>query len=244
MWLVACQPVETDSVADPGEAECAPSCVGKTCGSDGCGGSCGVCDEEPTVEDPGCVPDCAGKTCEDPNGCGAACGPCANLQNCAACALKLSVVGREVADGFVRRVTLALDYQPSADITAHPGLVDLRFKVDGPGALARVGMGAPVLDAGKRLIPDPVTGRHFQEFEDGTYQILLAHGADRIEAGRWLYLEFELGEAGGPAHTPLIVTLVSREETFAPVAADTQLWTQTDLSTPVVVWANEVTDAP
>jgi len=48
---------------------CAKSCEGKTCGSDGCGGSCGTCDGFPCG---GSTPICRSGTCaacECPNNC-------------------------------------------------------------------------------------------------------------------------------------------------------------------------------
>jgi len=41
-----------------GRAEgCAPSCAGRTCGSDGCGGSCGACGADERCDAGACVPD-------------------------------------------------------------------------------------------------------------------------------------------------------------------------------------------
>ena len=60
---------------------CTPNCVGKTCGADGCGASCGtcaagqVCSNGNCVDSSTCVGSCAGKQCGD-NGCGASCGTC------------------------------------------------------------------------------------------------------------------------------------------------------------------------
>ncbi len=62
-------------------AACTPSCNGKQCGSDGCGGSCGTCSAGTTCNASGtcdanaCVPNCNGKTCGD-DGCGGSCGTC------------------------------------------------------------------------------------------------------------------------------------------------------------------------
>ena len=56
---------------------CTPDCAGKTCGPDGCEGSCGTC-EAGTCSSAGtcgCAPDCTGKTCGD-DGCGGSCGTC------------------------------------------------------------------------------------------------------------------------------------------------------------------------
>ena len=67
---------------------CTPSCVGKECGTDGCGGLCGHCDTSEICNadgqcqaDTGCVPKCSGKIC-GPNGCGGQCGICAPNEQC------------------------------------------------------------------------------------------------------------------------------------------------------------------
>ena len=66
---------------------CIPHCAGKTCGSDGCGGFCGVCAADQYCADTQCVPleictpDCNGKDCGD-NGCGGSCGSCGDGQSC------------------------------------------------------------------------------------------------------------------------------------------------------------------
>ncbi len=56
---------------------CAPSCAGRLCGDDGCGGSCGVCTPGDTCTSEGacCTPSCSGKSCGD-DGCGGSCGVC------------------------------------------------------------------------------------------------------------------------------------------------------------------------
>ncbi len=58
---------------------CTPSCAGKTCGADGCGGSCGDCEAGARCGAQGacvaCTPSCEGKTCGD-DGCGGSCGVC------------------------------------------------------------------------------------------------------------------------------------------------------------------------
>jgi hypothetical protein len=65
---------------------CTPSCGGKECGSDGCGGSCGdcsggtVCKNGECVDDT-CVTQCDGKDC-GPDGCGDFCGECAEGKTC------------------------------------------------------------------------------------------------------------------------------------------------------------------
>ena len=71
--------------AEPGETECTPDCTASDCGDDGCGGSCGLCEQGQTcaagVCTGGCVPECEGKDCGD-DGCGASCGECAVGQTC------------------------------------------------------------------------------------------------------------------------------------------------------------------
>lgn len=69
------------------EAACVPTCEGRECGPDGCGGICGVCDEGSTCQMDGqceCTPVCADPQsgnlyqCGD-DGCGGSCGDCAEL---------------------------------------------------------------------------------------------------------------------------------------------------------------------
>jgi len=63
--------------------ECLPSCTGKECGEDGCGGWCGFCPEGYDCDDGVCVciPDCSGKEC-GPDGCGNLCGKCPPAFEC------------------------------------------------------------------------------------------------------------------------------------------------------------------
>ena len=57
----------------PSADVCVPDCLGKQCGDDGCGGSCGECPTGQACQDDGtclgCTPECAGKACGD-DGCG------------------------------------------------------------------------------------------------------------------------------------------------------------------------------
>jgi hypothetical protein len=67
---------------------CEPACVDKTCGDDGCGGTCGNCSSGQHCEDHSCVvdactPDCSGKQC-GANGCGGTCGTCDAGMTCSA----------------------------------------------------------------------------------------------------------------------------------------------------------------
>ncbi len=64
---------------------CTPDCSSKQCGTDGCGGSCGVCAGGQVCGNGAClvdcVPDCTDKVCGD-NGCGGICGACAQGDSC------------------------------------------------------------------------------------------------------------------------------------------------------------------
>jgi len=66
---------------------CLPNCNGKSCGDDGCGGSCGTCGGEATCDAGQCIAnctaDCAGKECGD-DGCGGTCGSCGAGESCSA----------------------------------------------------------------------------------------------------------------------------------------------------------------
>ena len=68
--------------AEPPDSACTPSCDGMACGDDGCGGSCGECEEGKLCDLAGtcqelttCSPTCDDKDCGD-DGCGGSCGEC------------------------------------------------------------------------------------------------------------------------------------------------------------------------
>ena len=58
---------------------CIPSCVGKNCGDDSCGGSCGTCQAGKACQSGACIssctPSCYGKECGN-DSCGGSCGTC------------------------------------------------------------------------------------------------------------------------------------------------------------------------
>jgi hypothetical protein len=62
-----------------GQCQCIPDCVGKKCGADGCGGSCGSCSFGSSCVDGSCEKGCScvEKDCGD-DGCGGSCGTCTN----------------------------------------------------------------------------------------------------------------------------------------------------------------------
>ncbi|MBQ9394757.1 MAG: hypothetical protein IJU23_04470, partial [Proteobacteria bacterium] len=61
---------------------CVPNCDGKSCGEDGCGGSCGQCRSNEVCTDNACVcvPNCEEKSCGD-DGCGGSCGQCSECSD-------------------------------------------------------------------------------------------------------------------------------------------------------------------
>jgi hypothetical protein len=71
------------------DSGCTPSCGSKVCGSDGCGGACGVCGSGTVcslgmcIEGGGCTPSCGGAVCGS-DGCGGVCGVCGAGQSCVA----------------------------------------------------------------------------------------------------------------------------------------------------------------
>ncbi len=86
-----------------GTCVCVPDCEVKTCGGDGCGGSCGSCEASETCTTEGqcvCQPDCAGKQCGD-DGCGGTCGTCGTGQACTAagqCVCQPDCAGKQCGD--------------------------------------------------------------------------------------------------------------------------------------------------
>jgi hypothetical protein len=66
----------TDALTD--DTACTADCLGKDCGDDGCGGTCGECSDGKECTDFGqcaCIPDCEEKACGS-DGCGGVCGDC------------------------------------------------------------------------------------------------------------------------------------------------------------------------
>lgn len=78
-------PCGAGSACQDGACACQPSCAGKTCGGDGCGGTCGACGDGKSCVGGACAcqPSCVGKSCGD-DGCGGTCGVCGTSSTCAA----------------------------------------------------------------------------------------------------------------------------------------------------------------
>ena len=74
-----CQPpCEMGELCISNECICTPMCMGKECGDDGCGGTCGECPGDAECSVTGkckCKPDCTDKECGD-DGCSGLCGYC------------------------------------------------------------------------------------------------------------------------------------------------------------------------
>jgi hypothetical protein len=81
--LVA-QDVPPEEEAGGDGTVCTPSCLGKACGDDGCGGTCGNCPDGFQCNGSAqclCLPKCEGKVCGS-NGCGGSCGDCGAAEQC------------------------------------------------------------------------------------------------------------------------------------------------------------------
>jgi hypothetical protein len=83
-WNQGTDPLDASDTPAPGACECVPNCNLKTCGGDGCGGSCGSCDtgyECNTAGTCDCIPQCNGKECGE-DSCGGNCGTCGTGFEC------------------------------------------------------------------------------------------------------------------------------------------------------------------
>lgn len=85
-----CQSKKTEQFScNPVDGGCTPSCGGRQCGDDTCGGSCGTCAGNQTCNEVGqciantggCTPSCEGKQCGN-DGCGGSCGTCIGDKTC------------------------------------------------------------------------------------------------------------------------------------------------------------------
>ncbi len=77
---------DTGGETDGTDTGCVPECGDKVCGTDGCGGECGFCDEADVCSEDGqcvCVPECDGIEC-GADGCGGTCGVCGEPEVCEA----------------------------------------------------------------------------------------------------------------------------------------------------------------
>ncbi len=83
--LTCCFPkCEMGQICMENECVCASMCLGRECGDDGCGGTCGECPAHHVCTDKGkcaCIPQCDGKNCGDDD-CGSTCGTCPEQNVC------------------------------------------------------------------------------------------------------------------------------------------------------------------
>ncbi|GMV42146.1 MAG: hypothetical protein AMXMBFR64_38620 [Myxococcales bacterium] len=91
-------PADTPCVAGKCQGGCVPSCAGKQCGSNGCGGSCGTCPDGLTCSAGQCTQISTG-TCSDIVTCGAGCG-----LNDKACVQKCVSLGGQEAQGLYSKL--------------------------------------------------------------------------------------------------------------------------------------------
>jgi len=221
--------------APTGGASCAESCeaLGAECG-EACGVSCGVCAEGSVCEGTRCVctPQCAGRACGEPDGCGGTCSPCPRALSCEGCALSLRVVSLEERAGVVSGARVALSVQ-LPEGAPHPEIAELQLELTGPAVIGRVGLGEVVANARKQLVPNPATGLPYRA-DGARYSFLLmsTQNSDEIPSGEWLIIDLMLGDTSA---RPVQVAVVQREQTFAPPAADLQLW-GASLGEPLVIW--------
>jgi hypothetical protein len=93
---------DTQIIEDDAAIVCQADCEAKVCGTDGCGGSCGLCEgAQDLCVDGACVcqPDCVNKNCGT-DGCGGSCGSChvttqicSSTQNCVDAPCETAVCG-------------------------------------------------------------------------------------------------------------------------------------------------------
>jgi hypothetical protein len=154
-------------------------------------------------------------------------------------------VDQEVVDGLVTEITVALDFNPALDAPL-PGMADIRFKVTCPVKLQTVGVGPAVMASEKEPLVNADTGQPFTVLANGIHQVLLFSTANTnlIGAGRWLLLRFRFQTQEGPLgmpwlYEPAVISLVDRDEVFAPPPADFALGI-IDYDAPVVIWPEVV----
>jgi hypothetical protein len=91
---------------------CTPNCAGKTCGPDGCGGSCGNCAPSTTCDSNGqCVSSCVPKACASLGySCGSASDGCGGTLNCGSCQPGYSCSSGQCVAGCVPTTCAAANY--------------------------------------------------------------------------------------------------------------------------------------
>ncbi len=103
---------------------CVPRCAGKKCGTDGCGGFCGMCSagQQCTNGQCSCIPNCAGRECGN-DGCGGSCGTCPAGNSCVEEATtSRCVVGQAVGQRGTSGTSISKEepQRPTLSVTSPP----------------------------------------------------------------------------------------------------------------------------
>ena len=184
-----------------------------------------------------CAPVCPLAACGADDGCGGLCPPCPAAVSCADCALRLEIASTEESGGFVRRVALALVYDPPAQAPG-PTTAEVRLGIAGPGRVVGLAVGDPVTAADKTLAPDPNTGAAWRVEADGTVRIVMLSNqtVEAVGAGTlWTY-DVLIGAAFEPTSEPVVLWIRrDGDPIFAPPGAD-QVVADPAVQAPVAVW--------
>ncbi len=216
-----------------GDCLCEPVCDGTRC-EDGCGGYCPcaegtVCNASAECVQPeACTDQCGTLGCGDI--CGEACGECADGESCLGgacavaeacddCPLALKLLSKELVDGKIHEVTLAIDFAPASSEPT-PRVVDLRIHASKQVWMSSAVRGAALAAAGKDLHHFAPLDETWRELPDGTHQLIVYSGSTttHIGTGRIATVKFRLEEWG-----PVTFSFVRREQGFAPPDADAAL---------------------
>ena len=65
--------------------------------------------------------------------------------------------------------------------------------------------------------------------------LLSKTGNEKLDAGRLALFELQVGSAEEPALVPIVISLIEREQIFAPKLADEALWTSS-IGDPISIW--------
>jgi hypothetical protein len=128
------------------------------------------------------------------------------------------------------RIVLSVQLPDAAPL---PEIADLRFKLSGPGIIGRIGLGAAPISAGKSIVPDPATGLPYRVDGD-IYSVMLisTQNIEPIPSGDWLFFDLQISDTSSQ---PVTLSLIKREQTFAPPSADLMLWGE-EYTDQLVIW--------
>ena len=251
---------------------CAPSCEGRVCGSDGCGGSCGACASDTSCLAGACVPSACEGSCESlgyacGSACGVTCGDCPGGQQCeghqCVCAPQCSAAtcGQPDGCGGTCGPCARSESCESCALRLHVAHVDAHVTValhftPPAGAPLPVLADLRFLLAGGHLVRAGLA----RSLMDADKQLLgdpeTGLPFRRLSDGTWqVVIASGSGAEALGAGTwlalqvapegrgPVVVALAPRAEQLAPVEADAALYGQT-LDGAVVVWVEEGANAP